>query len=520
MKIRNKILITISSILIVIALGMFLLQVCAKKYVEGLITEKIPSNYTLKYSGIDISILFGNVTLHNATLKIKDKKAQDTLEYHTYLKTENLQINGIGYYDLLVNKTITIKNILLKTPKINYYPYKHTTITDTLKNTKKHKLQKIKIKEIVIEKGDVSIMKKAKDSIKMALSSYNLRIVGTNINLQSTEKIPLIYDSYQFDAQNIILDNNDYDQLKIDSVSANKKSLNIANFQIIPKYNKKELSAHLKKERDYINLQIPKITLEQFDFNFDNPRLAITATSGAIIKPNIEIYRDKLLADDLTVKPLYSKLLRGLSFDLNINQLKIKNAYISYAELVDPDKKAGKLFFDQVNATVYQLSNLKNAKKTEIKIKSKLMGVAPLTLNWSFDVNNTSDAFVVTASVSNLDAQVLNSFFQPNLNAIAEGKLEQMYFNFQGNGIASKGEMKIKYQDFNFKILQKDSPKVNKLLTLIGQIFVRKDSKADPENFRLGQIEAERDTTKSFFNYLWINVKSGVIRTLTGNGKK
>ncbi len=132
-----------------------------------------------------------------------------------------------------------------------------------------------------------------------------------------------------------------------------------------------------------------------------------------------------------------------MSFDLNINQLKIKNGYVSYAELVDPNKKAGKLFFDQVDATVYQISNLKNAKKTEIKIESRLMGTAPLTLNWSFDVNNTADTFAVTGSVSNLEAQVLNPFFQSNLNAITEGTLEQMYFNFQGNITASKGEMKI-----------------------------------------------------------------------------
>lgn len=522
MKIRNKITIALASILIFAALAVLVLQVYAKKYVKELITEKIPPNYSLHYSDVEISLLFGNIALHNTTLKIKDKdkKDRDTLEYHTYLKTEKLQINGIGYYDLLVNKTISIKDILLKKPKIKYYPYYHLASKDSVENAKDKKLQTLTIKKIVLEKGSVAIMKKAKDSIKMAISSYDLMLRGTVLNLESKEKMPFTYDDYQFEGQKVIVDNGKFDSVQIDSISATNEAVKLANFQIIPKYSKKELSTHLKKERDYINLKVPHIILEKIKLNFDAPRLVIAAKSIEVDQPNAEIYRDKLIADDLVVKPLYSKSLRNLSFDLDINQIKIKKGYISYAELVEPDKKAGKLFFDNVNATLYNVSNLKKAKITEIKVNSTLMGVAPLTLNWSFDVHNTSDAFRVNGSIQNLEASVLNPFFKPNLNAIAEGTLQQMYFNFQGNVTASNGKMKMKYEEFNFKILRKDSPKVNKFLTAIGKIFVRKDSKADPKNFRLGQIEAERDPTKSFFNYLWINVKSGVVSTLIGNGKK
>ncbi|MFA9190678.1 DUF748 domain-containing protein [Flavobacterium sp. FZUC8N2.13] len=517
MKIRNKKFIAILSILVLIVLTVFVLQWYAKKYMEEFIIEKIPSNYSMKYADIDINILLGNIALNNATVKIKSKDAQ---QYHTAIKTESIELNGIGYRDLLCNEILTIKSLQLKNPKLHYYPYQQIVSKKANINTRDKGIKTLTIKKIAVTNGSVAIMKKSADSIKVALSSYNLTILGSSINLKSTEEMPVIFDSFQLEAQEIMVDNNDYDKLKIDSISANKEDLKITNFQIVPKYNKKELSAHLKKERDYIKLKIPHIILKELDFNFKQTRLAITATSGEIVKPNLEVYRDKLIADNLTAKPLYSTSLRNLSFDFNIDQIKIKKGYISYAELVVPDKKAGKLFFDEVDATVYHISNLKKAKKTEIKIKSKLMGVAPLTLNWSFDVNNSADAFMVNGSVSNLDAQVLNPFFKPNLNALAEGTLQQMYFNFNGNSTASKGEMKMKYVDFNFKILQKNSNKINKFLTAVGNIFIRKDSKADPKDFRYGEIDAERDSTKSFFNYLWINVKSGIVNTLTGNGKK
>ncbi len=302
MKINKK-QIKISCILVLIAFGVLMLQLYAKKYLKDLIIEKIPSNYFLKYDEVEISILFGNVILSNALVKIKDK---DASEYHTFIKTENLKINDIGYWDLLFDETLSIKSVLLKNPKLHYYPYKHIAFEKTKTNIPEKGLKTLNIKEIAITNGSITVMKKSADSIKMTISSYDLTILESNINLKSTEKRPVIYDSYQFDAQKIVLDNNNYDKLKIDSISANKEALNITNFQIIPKYNKKELSVHLKKERDYIDLKIPKITLEKLDFNFDNPRLTITATSGEIVKPNVEIYRDKLIADDFVVKPLYS----------------------------------------------------------------------------------------------------------------------------------------------------------------------------------------------------------------------
>lgn len=517
MKIRNKTLIIISSILVFIAIVLTVLQLYAKNYVKDLIAEKIPSNYTIKYVDLDINIALGNITLHEVVFKIKDKEAS---ENYANVKIKSLEVNGIGYWDLAFNETLSIKNILLKNPKFHYYPYKHKESKKTKNNSKNKEIQTLDIRKIAIKEGSLHVMRKSADSIKMTLSSFDLIVLASQVDLKSSDKMPFVYENYQLDAQKIDIDNGKFDKLKVDALSANKETLTLTNFQIIPKYSKRELSKHLKKERDHISLKVPKIVLEKLDFDFDKARLGVTAKSAEILQPNLEIYRDKLIADDLTEKALYSKSLRNLSFDISINQIKIKKGYISYAELVEADKKAGKLFFDEVDATLNQISNLKNAKKTTIKVQSKLMGTAPLTLNWNFDVQNTADDFSVTGSVSNLEAQGLNLFFKPNLNALAEGTLQQMYFSFYGNNTKSQGEMKMKYEDFNFKILQKNNSKVNKFLTAVGNIFIRSHSKTDPKNFRFGAIEAERDATKSFFNYLWLNVKSGVLSTLTGNGKK
>lgn len=518
MTIRNKKNIrVVLFIVFFFIIGFFLLQLWAKNYVNNFLTKKMPSQYILKYSDLDVNILFGSIALHNASFKIK---TTDTISYHTSLKSESLQLNGIGYWDLLFNKTLSIKNTNLVNPQINYYPYKKKAPKKMETKTQKKGLKLININELNITNGSFNIMKQSTDSIKLSVASYNLSISGSKINLLTEDQIPLTYTSYKFNAQNVILANGTYDTFKIDSIDATKEAMRIENLKIIPKYNKKELSKNLDKERDYINLGIPEIVLNKLDFNFNENRLGIEVAVANILTPHLEIYRDKLLPDDLTVKPLYSKALRNLPFNLDISNVKINNGYISYAELVEPDNKAGKLFFDQVDATINHISNLKDAKKTEVKIQSKFMGNAPLELNWSFDVNNTQDALQVSGSITNLSAETLNPFFQPNLNVLTEGTLQQMYFTFYGDNLKSQGEMKMKYEDFKFEILRKNGFKINKVLTAIGNIFINDGSETDAEGFRFGNIKAEREVTKSFFNYLWINVKSGVVSTLTGSGEK
>ena len=519
MSIKNsksiKIIVLIGSFLV---LGFFTAQWWAKNYIKDFLSDKTPSLYTVQYADLDLNLLLGNIVLYHPSVAIKDSA---TSKNHTYLKLEKLQLKGIGYWDLLFNKKVSLRNLTLMNPKINHYPYQRRVSEKDKDKELEKGLKTITIEELSLVNGGLNIMKNETDSISISVSAYDLKALNFKINLETLATVPVVYSRFYVKAKDILLNHSDYESFKIDSINTTKENVTIKNLQLIPKYTKQELSKHLSKERDHIQLKIPEIVLEKPDFNYANKRLGIRAPSVKITEPNLEIYRDKLVTDDLTIKPLYSKSLRNLNFNLNIRKTQIKNGYISYAELVEPDKSAGKIFFKNVNAVVNNISNLKDAKKTDIKIDSRFMGVAPLELNWSFDVNNQADALYVSGSVINLPASVLNPFFKPNLNVITEGTLQQMYFTFNGDNIKSSGTMKMKYDDFKFNILRKKTSKINKFLTAIGNIFIKDgDKNTNVQGFRYGTIEAERDSTKSFFNYLWINVKSGVISTLTGDGKK
>ena len=228
-----------------------------------------------------------------------------------------------------------------------------------------------------------------------------------------------------------------------------------------------------------------------------------------------------MVPDDMRYKPLYSKTLRDLPIDLSIQKTNIAESRISLEHLIENGVEHGKIFFADINASIEKLANTyPPGEKTEVNAKSLFMGESPVHLKWTFDIHSKSDIFLIAGSVQNFNPSTIDSFLRSGLKIEANGHIDQIYFTATGNNATAKGDMVMKYRDFKFTVLQKDREETNKFLTAIGNLFVNNGSKADEEGFRHGRIEVDRNTNKSFFNYLWISVRSGMVSTLTGSGTK
>ena len=192
-----------------------------------------------------------------------------------------------------------------------------------------------------------------------------------------------------------------------------------------------------------------------------------------------------------------------------------------YSERVADVERPGKLHFESLDATVLNLSNMyPEGERTTILAETKFMGGADMTLEWSFDMNLTNGTFLASGTVHDFDTESINAFLQSNLRTRATGIIDELYFTVDGNVASSSGQMMMKYEDFKLQVLKKDRSGINKILTAIGNLFVDDGSETDARGYRYGLIEAERDRTKSFFSYLWLNVRNGILSTLVGNGEK
>lgn len=505
--------------LIFIIVPLLLIQWRARYLVADFLSRKIPSHIALSYSDINTNILWGNIVLKDITLKISNR---DTVLNHTFFKVKNLKVKGIDYGQLFFNKTIQLKSLTLGEPVLRYYPYNHYPKEEYAEKGMVNLLKTIFVKKIRIEQGSFYLLKKGKDSIGMAVESYDFLLSeGKTDPKLITKKMPFSYTDYSLEVEGIFVDLGAYETIRASDVLVSPKHSRLNNVVLASKYDRQELSSYLAVERDFVDFRIPELEIRDLDFGFKTHKFMVRVLEIVVNKPSLEMYRDKRLKDDSRTKPLYGKLLRELPIDIDVAKLSISDGYIAYEEKIEDTKQTGKLYFENLNAQISNINNtLANEEKTRIETTAEILGEGQLDLEWEFQVTDTSDAFGVSGSLKNLESEKLNTFLKPNLRTRAKGTINVMYFNLWGNHRASRGDMKMKYQDFEFEVLDKDRLKINKVLTFIGNLLVNDGSKTDKDGFRFGEIETERDVTKSFFNYLWQNIKSGILDTMTGTGQK
>jgi hypothetical protein len=145
---------------------------------------------------------------------------------------------------------------------------------------------------------------------------------------------------------------------------------------------------------------------------------------------------------------------------------------------------------------------------------------SPIELDWNFDINDMEERFTVSGTISDFNAPSINSFLESTMNYRVEGFVHKLYFTSGGNKVQASGDLEMNYRDFDLIVMKEDGSGVNKLLTVIGDILVKENKDNEDPGFRYGQIDAKRDPTKSFFNYLWLNIRSGIKSSVTGDGEK
>ena len=212
---------------------------------------------------------------------------------------------------------------------------------------------------------------------------------------------------------------------------------------------------------------------------------------------------------------MYNKLLRDIKFPLHVDTLAIRESTLEYEEEKTFEKGAGLLSFNKFNMFVTDINSGYGHKKlpdVKITVNCKFMNVSPMKVNWRFNVLDASDGFNIKGTIFQFPADKLKPFTKPYMNASVEGKLNEVYFNFTGNDVRSKGDFAIKYDDIKVTLYQKKNPKKkNKLLSAVGNLFVKNDS---DEKVVEAEVEVERIQEKSFYNFFWRNIGEGLKKTL------
>ncbi|GGD86354.1 DUF748 domain-containing protein [Planktosalinus lacus] len=367
------------------------------------------------------------------------------------------------------------------------------------------------IASISINDAETTLLNPDESSF-LQVEDFNITLKEVLVNTATLQHmIPCQFSDVEFDSKSIQYQLNDYDLLSLTTIYLSNQELQIEDLAIKTKYSKRELSKVLDKERDHMDAEMPLVTLQGLQFKVSDSTFQVSGNNLIIENPVLKIYRDKLVTDDTSIKPLYSKSIRNIPFQLTLDSLHINNGSITYEEKVNIKQSAGTINFSNLNASIGNVSNTyaQGEKKTTIHINSTFMDESPLKIDWSFDVNDLKDTFQIQGELDALNATKMNSFTKASLNVELEGKVKKTYFNIHGDNDTSSVDLRISYDNFKVEILNKEN-KRSWLLSAVANIFVKKNSDSKGANFKEGNATAERNKDKSFFNYLWINIQEGL----------
>ena len=512
----KKLLLGLGIVIAVVAAALYFLNNYLENQLKDIIETKLPASINLTYEELDIDSWAGNAKLKNATVNFL---TADTLP-SSQVKNATVVLLGLDHWDYFKNKHIHFDKINIHADRLSHYLSKSQEKAKD-STSAKEELDKIDrqfyIEKFHLETGYIELLSPKSDSVLLYTARFDLQLEDLSSNGVESITKPFDYSAVLIKSDSIFFKVSPYETLQIAKVSWDGDNLNLDSLRLKTVPSRAELSKEIKVEKDHYDLQIPHISVHDLKYGNYEDDFFVNAALMQIDQPDLNLFRDKRLPDDYSFKPLYSKMLRDLPINLMIDSVKINQATLVYTERVNSSKDPGQIRFSSLNAAIFNLGNTYKLgeKKTQIDIDAVFMSHAPITVDWEFDVQNTDDQFKLNGSILNLDAQQLNRFTSPNLGVDLSGKLNQAYFSIYGNNVDAHIDMKMKYDAFKVEIRNQKKHKKKWLASTVANIFIAKTSKREDDGFKEGSGEVSRIQYKSFFNYLWLNLKEGLLKVLT-----
>lgn len=419
-------------------------------------------------------------------------------------------INKWDFTDKKMN--LDVKDILISRVK-----GKITAGTAKFKNKKKANTNGIQfpvlIRKVVLQNSDIVY-----SNNNQPLSFQHLNATVNDIQLVSKKDntgIEAKINKYTVSTKNFGYKTKFYN-MTAGSLKLDQNTVNINSFAMKPLVSRAQFIRMIPVESDLYNITANQITANgTWDLFAD--RKLIRASNVTIRNADANIFRSKIPKDDPKEKPLYSRMLRSIKIPMVVNSLNLKDSKLVYEEDTPESAGPGKLICSNFNMNVKNLNSAKikgNPTRVDIKINCSFMNLAPLSVNWNFDVADHGDRFAISGRTTNLPATGINPFIRPYLHVTATGTIQEMLCNFRGNPKGLNGKFNLKHKDLKVTILDKENNEKKGFLTAVANLLVKSDSRKLPEDLDVEDVE--RDPTKSFFNLFWKGIEQGLKKTLIG----
>ena len=306
--------------------------------------------------------------------------------------------------------------------------------------------------------------------------------------------------------------------------------IGIDSFYVKPRFNKDEFFKKAVYQTDIINVQGRKILFSGIDFQSLLLKKELIVSNIDIEAVNVSALRNKKYPfKHGVIKPLPAELIRGIKQSFFVDTISLVDSYVLFGEYVEGSEEPGTVHFTDISMTINHFSNMpslmNNPPVVKVAFQTKIMGNSLLTSNMEFPIHKNEFSF--NGKTEQINFKDFNSMTQ-NLFGVSIKK-GIGYFDikgvFAGDSI-SKGSLIFHYKDLRVGLYDREKAQLNKGMAapffsfLVNDLLVRSNNPRFFGRTRMGLVYFERNKEKSFLNYIWKSLLSGMLSTMWHNSKE
>ncbi|MCX6277790.1 MAG: DUF748 domain-containing protein [Bacteroidetes bacterium] len=293
----------------------------------------------------------------------------------------------------------------------------------------------------------------------------------------------------------------------------------VDSFTVIPNFSCADFSQRVGRQITRIMLKVPRLDFLNIDLRqlLINQELHIRRVDLPGL--DFEAYLDKRAPFDKAERPpMPQQSLRRIKFPVSVDSLTLHNGLVTYEE--QEGNKPGRIFFDQMSATLTGLGNIAragaNLRVMELHGVTRLMGKGEAEAWFRFFLDNPRDSFTLKATIAAMDLRELNPMMSRLVPvSVRSGSLSKVEIsNLNANDSLALGDINLAYHNLAINLHPVKPGTWDKieqaLLTELINLILPLSNPGDDGKLKKGIIYYDRDVSRGFFNFVWKSILSGI----------
>lgn len=497
----------------------FALEYWLEYKVRQLLNADEERKYDLLFDDIAIDLLGRKIALN----AIRLVPLQADLGIRVNGSIHQIQLLDVRYWDLLLHNQVSIGELSLVEPSFRLVRQDSTAggrdNTQAFQNLFGDLIQRGRIEDFKLSGGTGELFFGRDTLFRFGqFTDLNIHALGLKTDsLILTHPVPFEVDQITSSLKNFKLNLTKEQTFSMDSMSFDYNSKLLLMEGLSLSYTLPMLEMALKEsyQQDFISFDLRRFQVEQLDASSNlYGDWSIIAGLAKLEGLDLYDYRNKNLPRKYQdAKPMFAKMLQSLPLPLKIDEVRIEDSRIRYAEVPEGDQEPGVLIFDRFKADISNLVSidslqLEGAMRMSVETEFMEKGLVKADFTIPFD----QEYFDLDLEMNDFQLIHLNPVLERLAHMrIRSGLLHHLKLEMRGNPRSATNKFVFDYSDLKVEVLNPDRQNQKSgILTVLAGFAVSKENIPQEKRYRIGQFSSVRNPYRGPFNFMWENTKTGL----------